>query len=382
MNKSGRLLSLLIILLWIYIINAFYIVLADKFGTIEIYNDDLSDSIWTDFDHNNWILNDNLVLVLKTKLSYEGSEKLIIDLSDLVWNSWSVAWIPLVKVATYTWDIINSIKSIPEPNSILWDTPINNFEDNIWLANACTLSWSQIECNVPSGKTLNQFTWILVYWLSFTNDVLNSDPIIYSEIRDVNIWWTILDYWTLRVPLVRSWSINTQTTQLINSLDTGGAAVFSVSVLTNISISVQNPENMAISPINWNSDAVSVSWSLSVFTNSPGWYTVATKNDGQANTLRNISNQTYQITDLNLSWVSGSLLYDAWFWICAKDAVDTICNNELDVFRWVWANWIEIFREAQNEDTSFELTYHLDVPWIQKSWIYQGIVVFMAAVNL
>ena len=378
MKKRGLLLIVGIFMVIQYSVD---FVFADQIVTMSIYNDNLVDGTWTEFNNNYWAENSNLVLLFRTRSDYLTGQKLIIDLSDLLWDSWLVSWIPVSKVVSNSWFNANSINILPKPNSTLWANPSNNFEDNLWISGQCSLIWSNIECTVPVNKTFNEFTWVFISWITLTNDVF--DHFVVSEIRDVIIWWTIQDQWLLSVALVQTWSTNSNYDQWDNTKTLSAWwASFWVTILTSISIAVENPDNLYLSPNNWNSDSVSVTGTITVNANSPGWYTVASMNDWTWNTLRNILDQSYQISDITLFWASWVLLYDAWFWICAKDDEGATCDTSLDAFRWVWPNWIEVFRDLDDADSTFEVTYQIDVPWTQKAWIYQGIVVFLAAVNL
>ncbi len=374
MKKIISIISLLIILISILHTNSIY---ADTLDTIVIYNDNLWDSTWSDYNNEHATSNASSVIILRTKTNYWSWETLTIDLSNLVWSSWSISWTPASKLATYTWDPSNAISILPAPNSVSWTTPSNNFEDNVSASDQCSLSWSDITCNVPAWETILKYTWIMISGLDITNETLtwvwNTDS---ASIVDINIWWTVSDSWIFRVAIVRtgqSWETD---------WDAWWSVALDVEILSSISITVEQPGNLVIAPAAWNSDRAYSTGTVTVTTNVIGGYSVYVVNDWTWNTLRNIVDESIQISELSTSWVTWAVaLQDNWFWICSNDTDWQACNFTSDMYYWVWASWHEFYSDTI-DDTTTEVTYHVDVDGSQEAWTYQGVVTYLAAINL
>ena len=345
--------------------------------TVSIFNDDLSDWVWSDYNNEQGAINSSGVILLRTKVDYLSWSTLTLDLSDLVWTSWSATWTVSARVVSYTGSQSNSTRLLTPPDSVNWTEDTRNFEDNLWNPNRCSLSSNFITCNVPIWEVLPKYTWIMLSWIEIINDsIVTSGKWDSSVFKVIVISWTTWDQANMRVALIRSseqWRID---------WESEGSATLDVEILSNISISVEQPENLIIQPSDWNSDRASSTWTITVITNSNGWYSVFSINDWW-NTLKNIIDENIVIPELALTWTSWvSALTDAGFGICPSDEENQMCDFWTWTFYWVWSIWNELYQELDEEDLSAEITYIVDVPSTQKVGIYQGVITYLATVNL
>ena len=346
--------------------------------TTAFFNDDLTDATWSDYDNEQAALNWSGVLIFRIKQEFATWSTVTINLNNLTWINWVATWTIVSKVATYTGSEANAPKLLPAPNSSNWTEWENNFENDLWVANQCSLSANIITCTVPAWLALPKYSWIMLSWIQITNDsITTSWQGDSSSIVTIDFWWTAWASWGMRVALVRTWEADR------TDWEWEWSAALDVEILSNISISVEQPSNLIIQPAAWSADRASSTGTVTVTTNSNGWYSVSAMNDWTWNTLRNIVDQSIVIPELpttGTSWTAS--LVDNGFGVCPLDDDNAVCNFGTWTFYWIWATWNELYQEPDEEDTTAEITYHVDVTGTQKVGFYQGVITYLAAVNL
>ena len=376
--KIKKILSIVSIIALTFSAFSFQALNAAWITTVAIYNDDLTDSTWSDYDNEQAAVNSSGVIVIRTKTAYTWWTTITIDLSELVSVDWLATWTVISRVATYTGSVSNAVKLLPTPDSASWTQPDNNFEDDWSVANQCTLEFDSITCTVPAWENLPKYSWIMLSWIQITNDSISTSWQWDSAyIVNVTIWWTAWDTAVMRVAIIRTG----ETWQ--TDWEAEGSAVLDVEILSSISITVEQPSNLIIQPAAWNADRATSTWTVTVTTNTNGWYSVSTRNDWTGNTLRNIVDESIVIPELPITGTTSvAWLQDNGFGVCYDDDDNTMCEFWTGTFYWVWASWRELYQDLDEEDTTAEVTYHIDVPATQKVGTYQGVVTYLAAVNL